>query len=92
MEVITLTENVKIMVVDDEPSVLESFKQILMIKDYQVELFPDGPAAIANLKKEILEYAEKMKTIKHYLKENFEHVRRELAVLKIDLDKLEEID
>lgn len=46
-----MAENVRIMVVDDEPSVLESFKQILMIKDYEVELFPDGPAAISKLNK-----------------------------------------
>ncbi|OGC04592.1 hypothetical protein A3H38_02870 [candidate division WOR-1 bacterium RIFCSPLOWO2_02_FULL_46_20] len=52
-----MAENVKIMVVDDEPSVLESFKQILMIKDYEVELFPDGPTAIANLKKEQFDLA-----------------------------------
>ncbi|HTY13127.1 MAG TPA: response regulator [Candidatus Omnitrophota bacterium] len=42
---------VKIMVVDDEPSVLESFKMILKIKDYDVETFPDGPTALQNLTK-----------------------------------------
>jgi DNA-binding NtrC family response regulator len=40
------------MVVDDEPSVLESFKMILKIKDYEVETFPDGPSAISTLKKD----------------------------------------
>lgn len=39
------------MVVDDEPSVLESFKMILKIKDYEVETFLDGPTAISNLVK-----------------------------------------
>ena len=39
------------MVIDDEPSVLESFKMILKIKDYEVETFPDGPAALQNLTK-----------------------------------------
>jgi len=42
-----MSENVKIMVVDDEPSVLESFKMILKIKDYDVTTFPDGPSALA---------------------------------------------
>ena len=42
---------VQIMVIDDEPSVLESFKQILKIKDYEVDTFPDGPSAIAQLTK-----------------------------------------
>jgi len=44
-------ENVKIMVIDDEPSILESFKMILKIKDYDVETFPDGPSALSNLQK-----------------------------------------
>ena len=44
-------ENVKIMVIDDEPSILESFKMILKIKDYEVETFPDGPSALSNLQK-----------------------------------------
>jgi DNA-binding NtrC family response regulator len=39
------------MVVDDEPSVLESFKMILKIKDYDVATFPDGPSALAQLEK-----------------------------------------
>jgi len=47
-----LAENARIMIVDDEPSVLESFKMILKIKDYEVETFPDGPTAIATLKKD----------------------------------------
>ena len=41
----------KILVIDDEPSVLESFKMILKIKDYDVLTFPDGASAIAQLKK-----------------------------------------
>jgi len=44
-----LSESVKIMVVDDEPSVLESFKMILKIKDYDVTTFPDGASALAEL-------------------------------------------
>jgi two-component system NtrC family response regulator len=39
------------MVVDDEPSVLESFKMILKIKDYDVATFPDGPTALAGIEK-----------------------------------------
>lgn len=46
-----MAENVKIMVVDDEPSVLESFKMILEIKDYAVDTFPDGPSAVSKLEK-----------------------------------------
>ncbi len=42
---------VKILVVDDEPSVLESFKMILEIKDYEVVAVPDGPTAVEELKK-----------------------------------------
>lgn len=42
-------DKVKIIVVDDEPSVLESFKMILQIKDYEVETFADGPSAINSL-------------------------------------------
>lgn len=37
--------------IDDEPSVLESFKMILKIKDYDVETFPDGPTALGQLEK-----------------------------------------
>jgi two-component system, NtrC family, nitrogen regulation response regulator NtrX len=40
------------MVIDDEPSVLESFKMILKIKDYDVTTFPDGPSALAQLQKD----------------------------------------
>lgn len=40
------------MVVDDEPSVLESFKMILKIKDYEVFTFLDGPSALATLEKD----------------------------------------
>jgi len=34
------------LVVDDEPTVLESFKMILTIKDYNVSAYPDGPSAL----------------------------------------------
>lgn len=46
-----MAENVKIVVIDDEPSVLESFKMILKIKDYDVTTFPDGPSALAQFEK-----------------------------------------
>lgn len=44
-------QEVRIMVVDDEPSVLESFKMILKIKDYEVETFSDGQSAISGITK-----------------------------------------
>lgn len=46
-----MTESVRIIVIDDEPSILESFKMILKIKDYDVSTFPDGPSALAQLEK-----------------------------------------
>ena len=46
-----MSDNVKIIVIDDEPSVLESFKMILKIKDYDVTTFPDGPSALAGIEK-----------------------------------------
>jgi len=46
-----MVQAVRIIVIDDEPSVLESFKMILKIKDYEVETFPDGPSALASLTK-----------------------------------------
>jgi DNA-binding NtrC family response regulator len=45
------------MIIDDEPSVLESFKMILKIKDYDVTSFPDGPTAIGQLKKDQFDLA-----------------------------------
>ncbi len=42
---------VKIMVVDDESSVLESFKMILKIKDYDVDTFLNGSSAMAAFEK-----------------------------------------
>lgn len=48
---------VNIMVVDDEPSVLESFKMILKIKDYNVSTFPDGPSALNTLKPGVYDIA-----------------------------------
>ena len=50
-------EKVRILVVDDEPAVLESFKMILGIKDYNVDLFPDGPSMLAALKKDTYDIA-----------------------------------
>lgn len=52
-----MTDNVRIMVIDDEPSVLESFKMILKIKDYDVTTFPDGPSALAQLEKDKFDLA-----------------------------------
>ena len=53
-----MAENdVRIAVIDDEPSVLESFKMILKIKDYDVETFPDGPTAIAGIQKDKFDIA-----------------------------------
>jgi DNA-binding NtrC family response regulator len=50
-------QKVKIMVVDDEPSVLESFKMILKIKDYDVDTYPDGPSALGTLKPNVYDMA-----------------------------------
>jgi len=52
-----LADNVRIAVIDDEPSVLESFKMILKIKDYDVTTFPDGPTALAQLEKDKFDLA-----------------------------------
>ena len=52
-----MAQEVRIMVVDDEPSVRESFKMILQIKDYVVDAFPDGPTALATLKKGMYDMA-----------------------------------
>lgn len=47
-----MQEKVKILVVDDELSVRESFKMILGIKDYDVLAYPDGPSALSSFDKE----------------------------------------
>ncbi len=52
-----MADSVKIMVIDDEPSVLESFKMILKIKDYDVTTFPDGPTALEQFKKDVFDIA-----------------------------------
>ncbi|MDD4179379.1 MAG: response regulator [Candidatus Margulisbacteria bacterium] len=52
-----MADNVRIAVIDDEPSVLESFKMILKIKDYDVTTFPDGPTALAQLEKDKFDIA-----------------------------------
>lgn len=44
-----MDEKVTIMVVDDEPSVLESFKMILSIKDYEVFTFPNGDSTLKSI-------------------------------------------
>jgi DNA-binding NtrC family response regulator len=52
-----LAEEVKIMVVDDEEGVRESFKMILKIKDYDVQTFENGEAAVDSLKKDVFDLA-----------------------------------
>lgn len=46
-----MADNVKILIIDDEEGVRESFKMILKIKDYDVQAFGDGESAVAALKK-----------------------------------------
>ncbi|MGB9612581.1 MAG: response regulator [Candidatus Margulisiibacteriota bacterium] len=46
-----MAENVRILVIDDEPGVLESFKMILKIKDYEVTTFEDGTSALKSFEK-----------------------------------------
>jgi DNA-binding NtrC family response regulator len=57
LEVPPLAENVKIIVVDDEEGVRESFNMILKIKDYEVDTFEDGESAISSLKKDMYDVA-----------------------------------
>lgn len=52
-----MAENVKIMIVDDEEGVRESFNMILKIKDYEVQTFEDGESAISSLKKDMFDMA-----------------------------------
>lgn len=52
-----MAENVRIMVIDDEEGVRESFKMILKIKDYDVETFEDGESAVSALKKDMYDMA-----------------------------------
>lgn len=46
-----MADKTRILVVDDELSVLESFKMILSIKDYEVDTFEDGIQALAGFEK-----------------------------------------
>jgi DNA-binding NtrC family response regulator len=46
-----MSEAVRIAVIDDEPSVLESFEMILKIKDYAVDTFSNGSTAVAAFQK-----------------------------------------
>src|SRR3989339_207647 len=46
-----MSDNARIIVVDDEPSVLESFKMILSIKNYNVDLFEDSTEALKTFAK-----------------------------------------
>jgi len=52
-----VAEAVKIMVVDDEEGVRESFKMILKIKDYDVAAFEDGESATSTLKQGMFDIA-----------------------------------
>ena len=52
-----MQEKTRILIADDETSVTESLKMILEIKDYEVIIFNDGPAAIASLDKESYDVA-----------------------------------
>ncbi|MFC1511290.1 response regulator [Candidatus Margulisiibacteriota bacterium] len=52
-----MAENVRIMIVDDEHGVRESFEMILKIKDYEVKTFEDGEAATSSLKKDMFDMA-----------------------------------
>ena len=47
-----MADNVKIAVVDDENSVLESFKMILEIKDYDCHLYETGTEFLTKFKKD----------------------------------------
>lgn len=46
-----MVDTVRILVIDDEPGVLESFKMILKIKDYEVDTFSSGIDAIKSFEK-----------------------------------------
>lgn len=52
-----MADTVKIMVVDDEHGVRESFEMILKIKDYEVTAFENGESAISSLKKDVYDMA-----------------------------------
>ncbi|MEK7377086.1 MAG: response regulator [Candidatus Margulisiibacteriota bacterium] len=45
------SNKIKVLVVDDEPGALESFRMILEIKDYEVSTFSNGLEALANAEK-----------------------------------------
>ena len=45
-----MAEKAKVLVVDDHNGVLESFKEILRIKDYEVSGFSNGKEAIESMK------------------------------------------
>ncbi len=52
-----MADNVKILIVDDERGVRESFEMILKIKDYEVTTFEDGESAISSLKQDMYDMA-----------------------------------
>jgi len=45
-----MAEKVRVMVVDDHNGVLESFKEILKVKDYEVSCFSNGKEALESMK------------------------------------------
>lgn len=52
-----MAEAVRIMVVDDERGVRDSFEMILKIKDYEVAVFENGESATSSLKKDVYDMA-----------------------------------
>jgi len=48
-----MAENIKILVVDDEPVIRSLFKDLLIDEGYQVEVASDGQEALAALKKDL---------------------------------------
>ncbi|MFH1542317.1 MAG: response regulator [bacterium] len=52
-----MAENVRIIIIDDENGVRESFEMILKIKDYEVKTFENGESAISSLKKDMYDMA-----------------------------------
>jgi len=45
-----MAEKSKVIIIDDQTSVIESFREILKIKDYEVEGFTTGKEAIESIK------------------------------------------
>lgn len=52
-----MAEKAKVLIVDDQFGVLESFKEILKIKDYEVSGFQNGKEAIESMKSTKYDFA-----------------------------------